>query len=179
MFTIHTSESPLLDYINFKTYRNIEFQGLTKDLGKDVYDNVMVLIGNMDLSSHENYLTWLYVWKQVNALLSKYNHHLKRPKNYSDVYENIMWATRRQIARERGYTTPNQMDEMRASINAEFMARRESYIAWAEKSLTALYNARATGKLATSHIVTMNRVQKSGASIGERLYRWFNSNRAA
>lgn len=173
MFTIHTSDSPLLDYINFKSYRNIEVQGLTKDLGKEVYGNVMVLIGNMDLSTHENYLTWLYVWKQVNSLLSKYNHHLKRPKNYSTVYESILHASQKQIAREWEIRSQDEYNQRLQFVNEEFVARREQYIAWAEKSLTALYNARTNGKLASSHIVTMQRIEKVGTSIGDKLYKIF------
>lgn len=160
MFTIHTSDSPLLDYINFRTYRNIEVEGLTNALGKEVYDNVMVLIGNMDLSSHENYLTWVSVWKQVNALLSKYNHHLKRPKVYSEVYQNIYVATKRQICRDWKIGN-DEYSEKLIHIEEVFVSRRENYIMWAEKSLTALYNARMNGKLATSQIVLMNRMYET------------------
>lgn len=160
MFTVHTSESPLLDYINLRTYRNIEVEGLSKDLGKAVYDNVMVLIGNMDLSSHENYLTWVSVWKQVNALLSKYNHHLKRPKSYSATYENILVATRRQICRDHKIGH-EQYSEKLPLINDVFNMRKDDYLKWTEKSLTALYNARMNGKLATSQIVLMNRMYET------------------
>jgi hypothetical protein len=174
VFTIHTSDSPLLDYINFKTYRNIEVQGLTKDLGREVYGNVMVLIGNMDLSSHEYYMTWLHVWKQVNAVLSKYNHHLKRPKNRSGVYLEIYAASIRQIAREWGIKDREEYDRRLPFMIEEFESRREQYIAWAEKTLTALYNARTNGKLASSHIVTMKRIETAGSSIGDKLYKLFS-----
>lgn len=159
MFTVHLSDSPLLDYINYKSYRDLEVHGLTATTGKEVYDNVMVLIGNMDLSAHEYYMTWLSVWKQINARLSVYNHHLKRPNNYSTVYENIFRASERQICREWDINSHLEYDNRREFIKEEFEARREQYLAWTEKALTAMYNARANGKLATSQIVMLNRIQ--------------------
>lgn len=162
MFTIFTSVSPLLDYINLRTYRNIEVEGLTKDIGAEVYSNVDVLCKSMDTSSHENYLTWLSVWKQVNALLSKYNHHLKNPKAYSPVYEDILRATERQIAREWGLKTHAEFDAARDFIREEFELRRLNYISWAGSALTTLYNARDDGKVLTSRIVEANRRNEGG-----------------
>ena len=181
-------DSPLLDYINFTQYRDIKMVGIHKDDGKLVYDAALYLIANMNVSSHEDYLVWVDNWKKVVAILSDYNHTLKRRKYPSTAYLEIYGATFRNISKERQNTwmvsgdglsaselavVPGR-EEMIGAIHALTEERIRDFLKHSGNALTALYNARQVGKLATSHIVAMNRVHNSGTSIGERLYRFFN-----
>lgn len=163
MIRVYRSDSPLLDYINVQMYRSPAYFGLKNEDGKIVYDQVMYLIGNLDLSSKENYLSWVDTWKKVNRILSDLNHDYKRPKTYSLNYTNTLENTFALIVKEetqKGFVVECS-DRNRLMDRAAH--RIETYTVWASKALTALYAARQTGKLATSAIVAQNDLAEAEA----------------
>lgn len=157
MLRVYRSESPLLDYINFQFYRTPGFSGIRTDDGQSVYNACMFLIGNLDLTTKENYLDWVQTWKDIVMMLSGYNHAFKRPKSYLPEYERTLRSTMRLVAKER-YVDLTTVDETEVNkIRNVAKDRIENFSSFLSTALTQLYAARATGKLATSAIVMMTR----------------------